>query len=535
MQSAVKRFFILVIGALLFVGAVPAIASSHTEYTVGAAGDFQSWKRSTSGGGDKWINSINKDYNEGDIVPLSIYFDGLMVGDERFVIFCLQHTEGTAASSPFAFSDIAPPEGTVNPLTPKPEDPSGNIGSSTTTYVDGEGDSIVPVVSDEATIDSVSYLGVDAGGCSGGSNPYLSYRIEFTVTAATGDGVLYFGARVAIPGRTTAAGVTVPAGQGAGQIGGNYQARIESGDKTIQFTGAAITASLFADKSLAMIDDVPPISLSSPITLSGGDTVRYTLRVDGDGGALNNIVFSDDVPTDTTYSTGSTLLDEGCDDAGATQIPDVGGGLPLEGTGYTYAGPLADGDYVCISFEVVINRFTIATCPSTIVNTATFRADEPPDALSRTATNDVDCSTAVELASFVATVSADGDVALTWTTAVERDNAGFNVYRSTSATFDSASATALNLALIAAQGALGQGASYSAMDEAVSYGTWYYFLEDVDLQGASTLHGPIVVTIEQPTAVSLSGLSGGESSSLLLLVGLALGLVLLVGTRALRQ
>jgi hypothetical protein len=98
--------------------------------------------------------------------------------------------------------------------------------------------------------------------------------------------------------------------------------------------------------------------------------------------------------------------------------------------------------------------------------------------------------TAVDLVSFTAQAGA-GRVTLTWETATETDNAGFNLYRATSA---DGPYTKVNDALIAAQGDAVGGASYSFVD-APGYGTFYYKLEDVDYYGASTLHGPVEVTV----------------------------------------
>jgi hypothetical protein len=92
-----------------------------------------------------------------------------------------------------------------------------------------------------------------------------------------------------------------------------------------------------------------------------------------------------------------------------------------------------------------------------------------------------------------AQAGADG-VTLAWETGTEIDNAGFNLYRATSA---DGSYTKVNDALIAAQGDPVSGASYSFAD-APGYGTFYYKLEDVDLHGTSTLHGPVKVTVARP-------------------------------------
>jgi hypothetical protein len=96
--------------------------------------------------------------------------------------------------------------------------------------------------------------------------------------------------------------------------------------------------------------------------------------------------------------------------------------------------------------------------------------------------------TLVELASFTAT-GHDDYVQVEWETASEIDNDGFNLWRSEA---EAGSYTQLNADLIPARGGPTTGASYSYDDEAVTNGvTYWYKLEDVDLYGVSTFHGPV--------------------------------------------
>ena len=66
----------------------------------------------------------------------------------------------------------------------------------------------------------------------------------------------------------------------------------------------------------------------------------------------------------------------------------------------------------------------------------------------------------------------------------------------------------LNASLIPSQApGSSQGFSYEWLDSAnlVNNTTYYYWLEDVDIAGVVTRHGPVSVTFNAPTAVSLSG------------------------------
>mgnify|MGYP005841032217 CR=1 FL=1 len=105
--------------------------------------------------------------------------------------------------------------------------------------------------------------------------------------------------------------------------------------------------------------------------------------------------------------------------------------------------------------------------------------------------------TAVTLAEFRATVDA-GQVMLTWETATEIDHAGFYVYRAYSATGEYRQITPQ---LLLARGIAPGGARYQWTDTP-GPGTFYYTLEDIDTQGLSTMHGPIMVQVE-PEAVAL--------------------------------
>jgi hypothetical protein len=103
--------------------------------------------------------------------------------------------------------------------------------------------------------------------------------------------------------------------------------------------------------------------------------------------------------------------------------------------------------------------------------------------------------TAVTLVDFTATPAGER-VTLRWETATEIDNAGFNLYRSS---VDTGPAVRLNAALIDPADDGISGATY-AFDDQPGAGTWYYWLEDIDLNGTTTLHGPVRVQVEPAPA-----------------------------------
>jgi hypothetical protein len=98
------------------------------------------------------------------------------------------------------------------------------------------------------------------------------------------------------------------------------------------------------------------------------------------------------------------------------------------------------------------------------------------------------CPTIVALADFTAQPGRN-KVTLMWKTASEIDTAGFNLYRSES---EKGQYEKINEALIASRGSSTEGAAYEYIDNRVKNRKRYYYkLEDVDVHGTATLHGPI--------------------------------------------
>jgi hypothetical protein len=96
----------------------------------------------------------------------------------------------------------------------------------------------------------------------------------------------------------------------------------------------------------------------------------------------------------------------------------------------------------------------------------------------------------VELSSFAGSYQGDV-VVLTWVTQSERDNFGFHLYRSSDAT---GSYVRLTDNIIPGAGTSAEPRTYRYTDSDVaSQITYWYKLEDVDLSGTSTFHGPVQV------------------------------------------
>jgi hypothetical protein len=140
---------------------------------------------------------------------------------------------------------------------------------------------------------------------------------------------------------------------------------------------------------------------------------------------------------------------------------------------------------------------------------------------------------AVILAAFDAQPYGQG-IRVTWETVSEIGNAGFNLYRG-----DSAAGPQALLATVPSQApGSPQGFAYSYQDLDVQPGqTYWYWLEDVSLGGATALHGPVNATVQAPTVVTTSSVSAtpaaaGAAALPWLLAAAAAGAALALGRRA---
>jgi len=100
-------------------------------------------------------------------------------------------------------------------------------------------------------------------------------------------------------------------------------------------------------------------------------------------------------------------------------------------------------------------------------------------------------TTLIELSSFTVKAS-NGRVKLAWVTESEIDNAGFNIWRADAADGEYVK---LNEEIIPAKGSETKGANYVFTDHtAKNRMTYFYKLQDIDVYGTSTFHGPASAT-----------------------------------------
>jgi hypothetical protein len=204
--------------------------------------------------------------------------------------------------------------------------------------------------------------------------------------------------------------------------------------------------------------------LRANLTAGGGDRLYVRVRSTSQAGGILRIRVYTDADNWSQHIIGNM---RDIDPPGATYY------APYRGFGQGGSGPADFGQVGAITLE--------------IDGSASPALDMGIDAIGYVA------PTAIDLASFTAT-QQDGTVVLDWETVTEVDNLGFNLYR---AEAPDGQRLRLNGTLIPGQ-APGSpvGGSYQFVDEAVRPGvTYYYWLEDLDLSGVTTQHGPVSVRL----------------------------------------
>jgi uncharacterized repeat protein (TIGR01451 family) len=212
----------------------------------------------------------------------------------------------------------------------------------------------------------------------------------------------------------------------------------------------------------------------APNPVKQGQTVTYTLVVTNNGPTdASGVSVTDTLPSQVSY---------------VSATPTQGSCSQAAGIVTCALGSIANGGTATITIVVT------AVTPSQAVNTATVSGTQPdpvPANNTATQTEIITFPTSVKLNSFTA-ASRGGEVMLTWNTGSELRNLGFNLYRE-----QNGERVRMNPSLIAGsalimRGGLPQHAAktYAWIDHSPAAGGSYW-LEDVDLDGTRTMHGPV--------------------------------------------
>jgi uncharacterized repeat protein (TIGR01451 family) len=255
--------------------------------------------------------------------------------------------------------------------------------------------------------------------------------------------------------------------------------------------------------SIVSSSDMAITKTASPNPIKQGNTLTYTLGVTNNGPSdATNVTATDTLPSTVSY---------------ISATPTQGTCSQATGTVTCLLGAMINGASATITVKVT------AVTPSSAVNSESVAADQPdPNSANNTATQTtlITFPTVVKLETFTAKATADS-VLLSWKTGAELNNLGFNLYRE-----QNGERVRLNPSLIAGSaltiraGLPQHGAkTYAWIDRSPTRTSGLYWLEDVDLDGTRTFHGPIssqadLSAAEPPRARVIAELNGGSGQDL---------------------
>lgn len=244
------------------------------------------------------------------------------------------------------------------------------------------------------------------------------------------------------------------------------------------------TASATVTVANANSADVAIVKTGAPNPVSQGTPLTYTLIVTNNGPAsATNVTVTDALPAGMTYSSATPTSQ--CSEA--------------DGTVTCLLGTMVNGGTATILIT------TIPETPGLLTNIAKVIADQtdPNQANnSSSQTETVTFTTGITLQSFTAHSGPDKNGAnrtlLTWKTGGEAHNLGFNVYRE-----QNGNRVRMNSSIIAGSALLMSGAlpkhagrSYVWIDPFAGIEGTIYWLEDIDVNGTRTMHGPVSASAE---------------------------------------
>jgi uncharacterized repeat protein (TIGR01451 family) len=226
--------------------------------------------------------------------------------------------------------------------------------------------------------------------------------------------------------------------------------------------------------------DVSIVKTATPSPVTQGTPLTYTLSVINNGPAsATNVTVTDTLPSVLTYL--STTTTQGSCSEGGGSVTCLLGTIANAGT-------------------ATITILTLPGTPGVVSNIATVIADQTDPVASNnssTQSETITAPTTVTLQSFSAHFGTDKNganrVVLMWKTSGEAHNLGFNVYRD-----QGVNRTRLNPSVIAGSALLMSGAlskhagrSYAWIDPSSGIIGASYWLEDIDVSGTRTMHGPV--------------------------------------------
>ena len=233
---------------------------------------------------------------------------------------------------------------------------------------------------------------------------------------------------------------------------------------------------------------------ASPEPVNQGTNLAYTIIVQNAGPAVaQNVVVTDPIQTaQVSYSSSSTTMGTCTYSAVTTTVTCNLGTL---GVGTTAVITINVNAITFSSSGVLCPGYPsppgVGSCNTATVATSTTDANP---ITSSSVGSTIQAPTAVNVSSFNAYTEPNGTVRLVWHTSEESRNLGFHIYRE-----DGLGRHRVDPALIAGSALLLRGSkpqhaakTYAAIDSQPAPNAAYW-LEDVDINGTRTLHGPVSV------------------------------------------
>jgi uncharacterized repeat protein (TIGR01451 family) len=246
--------------------------------------------------------------------------------------------------------------------------------------------------------------------------------------------------------------------------------------------------------------DVRIVKTAAPEPVNQNTNLAYTLIVTNGGPAVaQGVSVSDVLPAQVSYSSASASQGSCGYTAPTTTVT-------------CNLGALSVGSSALITVNVTAITFSSSSLSS---NTATVTSTTSDPNLSNntsTAISTIQSSTAVDIAAFHAHRQSNGSVVLEWKTQEESRNLGFHVYREQNGGRQRITPSLIAGSALLLRGSLPQHAAkaYRWIDAQPDLGTTYW-IEDLDINGTRTMHGP--ASVESVAAVSATIAPGARTET----------------------
>ena len=246
--------------------------------------------------------------------------------------------------------------------------------------------------------------------------------------------------------------------------------------------------------------DVAIVKTAAPEPVDQGTTLVYTLQVTNDGPATaQGVTVSDPLPSQVTFVS-ATSTQGTCALAGTTVNCTI--------------GSMTNGSNVVITINVTASVFAAGTAVANTATVNTTSSDPNPTNNYSSVISTIISPTAVNITSFRAVAQSGGGVMLEWRTKSELRNLGFHIYRDDATGHHRVTPSLIAGAALFARGAQPQHTAkiYRWIDpDGNTQAT--YSLEDVDLSGTRSLHGPVTAEMSAEPATTLIAAPSSPASA----------------------